>query len=502
MQLNKLINDSFERFGDNTALQIENTSYTYKELQSLTNSLYCAINAALSSIGDIAKCDDELSLSNSIAIFCYKSELAYAGILASILSGITYAPLNPKFPSTRTLKMLQSAKAKIIILDENCLQAFKNLAPSIDWCYHIISTANVISQITHLYPRFKFYDIADFTSRDFDTNIDFTNPAYLLFTSGSTGEPKGVLIARNSLHSYIKRILELFDFSSNDRFSQMFDLTFVLAVHDIFISFCSGACLCVSKNNTINPALYIQKYKINIFFCVPSVFLYMQKMKLLRFAPNVKYALFCGERLNSSVFNLAKYYFTNSKIFNIYGSTEASITAIRYQVVSQDNIPIGAPYSGLEVLIDESGEILLSGDQLATGYLNDRAKTDEKFIYINDKRYYKTGDLGYYKDGLLYCAGRIDEQIKINGFRVELGEVESALRKTSGVSLCACFSKDNKIYGAICANNINETEILSRLRETLPAYEIPAKIFCIGQMPLNANGKVDKNKLKELVDEI
>ena len=113
MQLNKLINDSFARFGDNTALQIENTSYTYKELQSLTNQLSCAINAALSSIGDIAKCNDELSLSNSIAIFCYKSELAYAGILASILSGITYAPLNPKFPSTRTLKMLQSAKAKI-----------------------------------------------------------------------------------------------------------------------------------------------------------------------------------------------------------------------------------------------------------------------------------------------------------------------------------------------------------------------------------------------------
>lgn len=499
MQLNKLINDSFERFGDNTALQIENTSYTYKELQSLTNSLYCAINAALSSIGDIAKSSDELSLSNSIAIFCYKSELAYAGILASILSGITYAPLNPKFPSTRTLKMLQSAKAKIIILDENCLQAFKNLAPSIDWCYHIISTANVISQITHLYPRFKFYDIADFISRDFDTNVDFTNPAYLLFTSGSTGEPKGVLIARNSLHSYIKRILELFDFSSNDRFSQMFDLTFVLAVHDIFISFCSGACLCVSKNNTINPALYIQKYKINIFFCVPSVFLYMQKMKLLRFAPNVKYALFCGERLNSSVFNLAKYYFTNSKIFNIYGSTEASITAIRYQVVSQDNIPIGAPYSGLEVLIDENGEILLSGDQLATGYLNDRAKTDEKFIYINDKRYYKTGDLGYYKDGLLYCAGRIDEQIKINGFRVELGEIESALRKTSGASLCACFSKDNKIYGAICATNIDEAKILARLRELLPAYEIPSKILCLGQMPLNANGKVDKKVLRELI---
>ena len=502
MQLNKLINDSFARFGDNTALQIENTSYTYKELQRLTNSLYCAINAALSSIGDIAKSSDELSLSNSIAIFCYKSELAYAGILASILSGITYAPLNPKFPSTRTLKMLQSAKSKIIILDENCLQAFKNLAPSIDWCYHIISTANVISQITHLYPRFKFYDIADFISRDFDTNVDFTNPAYLLFTSGSTGEPKGVLIARNSLHSYIKRILELFDFSSNDRFSQMFDLTFDLSIHDIFSSLCSGGCLCASKASSINPISYILKHEISVFFCVPSVISYAAYMHLIKSARALKYILFCGEALDTEHIKIAKQISSNSQIFNLYGPTEATVSFTAYEVISQDNISIGTPYDGLEVLIDESGEILLSGDQLATGYLNDRAKTDEKFIYINDKRYYKTGDLGYYKDGLLYCAGRIDEQIKINGFRVELGEVESALRKTSGVSLCACFSKDNKIYGAICANNINETEICSRLRETLPAYEIPAKIFCIGQMPLNANGKVDKNKLKELVDEI
>lgn len=356
------------------------------------------------------------------------------------------------------------------------------------------------------------------------------SPAYLLFTSGSTGIPKGVLVSRANLAHYCARIHVLYGFARGDRISQFFDLTFDLSMHDIFCTLLCGATLVVIPPRALlNPIAFIAQKHLNVFFAVPSLLALLQRLGALKenVLPSLKIALFCGEALPLALAQSFARCAPNALIDNLYGPTEATISFMQYRLIGAggiarhsmprlhcDIVPLGLPYQGLfvslrdergiEVARGEMGEIWLGGDQVALGYDNDTQKTDEKFIFEKGMRWYKTGDLGRFEPALnAFCfCGRADEQVKISGFRVELQEIDIALNKASDVpSRAVVIEHDGAcVLYAVCeTRTLDSKKILAFLREILPVYMLPCKIFALDSFPLNSNGKVDRGAIRQWV---
>ncbi|WP_297600524.1 DUF4910 domain-containing protein, partial [uncultured Helicobacter sp.] len=469
---------------------------------------------------------------SSLIVFGSRELEVYVSILACVLGAITFIPLNPKFPKERQKNIIERTDNAPMILCPNCLESFRKIAHSLSNL--LIFSFGDTQSLQKEFPKHQFVAIPNL-QQEIDTNyqeseIQDSSPAYLLFTSGSTGIPKGVLVSRANLANYCQRVQSLYHFSPKDRISQFFDITFDLSMHDIFCTLLCGATLVVIPHkNLLNPISFLTSKRIHILFAVPSLLAYLQKFKALKenIIPNLKVALFCGEALPTPLaLDFAKAA-PNALLDNLYGPTEATISFTRYRWIGKGGIakcgipqttseilPLGLPFAGLSVSLRDSlgqeisqgemGEIWLGGDQITLGYYKDANKTKEKFIVENGMRWYKTGDLGRFDTALnAYCfCGRIDEQVKIQGFRVELLEIDNALREASGVqSRAILLEKDNlsTLYG-VCENHtLNSKQILENLRAKLPFYMLPSKILVLDKFPLNANGKVDRGAIKQWV---
>lgn len=362
-------------------------------------------------------------------------------------------------------------------------------------------------------------------------SVDVNSIAYLLFTSGSTGQPKGVMISHANVLHYVDYVTKRYGINSADRLSQTFDLTFDLSAHDLFVAWGSGACLCVpTQKQMIKPGAFINQARLTQWFSVPSTAIFMRRLGELKPGsyPHLRLSLFCGEALPMEVARDWSAAAPNSIVENIYGPTELTIGCTAYRWHNQTSpvdceqgiVPIGEPFENMEALIvDEQlrqvpigheGELLMTGPQLGQGYWRDEEKTKSAFISVPGREgiYYRTGDRvrRLAPDKPLTYLGRLDNQVKVLGHRVEIGEVEAVARKLSGVDGVIAIPWPNKtnadgIELFLEMDQFDTEPLLKQMKEQLPHYMIPRNIRTLSRLPRNPNGKYDRGALRDILAE-
>lgn len=514
---------SCEAFPHRPALEVEGKTLSFQELRKKAASLAVTL-------GQRAPSNDPLLT----AIFAYRSVTAFAGILGALFRGHGYVPLNRRFPPARTQTMLQRSGCRAVIVDT---ESEKQLDEILDGFTYplllILPERQEVETLAKRWPQHTILGAQDLEPEESwkPEEVSSDSIAYLLFTSGSTGIPKGVMVAHRNVVPFIDVMVDRYQVTEADRFSQVFDMTFDLSVFDMFVAWERGACVCCpSQKMLIKPDRFLHEAQLTIWFSVPSTGVFMKRLGVLK--PNqyqtLRWSLFCGEPLPVEIAKAWADAAPQSVVENLYGPTELTIACTLYRwdrYSSEDDcvlgvVPIGSPYPGMTALVvDETlqevspgneGELLMTGPQLTLGYLHDPERTTAAFVVPPGREtvFYRTGDrvrrpLG---DGPMLYVGRLDHQIKVNGHRVELGEVEASLRKEAEVDVAIALGWPITASGAagiaafVGRTKIDEETIRENLRAKLPSYMVPHKVYILSEFPLNANGKVDRKALFKLLE--
>jgi len=511
---------SAERFADRPALVVDDERLTYRELAARALTVASTIRRTAPDPCPLA------------AIFASRSATAYAGILGILASGRGYVPLNPRFPVERTRTMLRLSGASLLVVDRRGVALLRKLLAGIDRPLTVVAPElDDAGDLPSAFPQHRFLGSGPPSQRDVALSApsDPAAVAYLLFTSGTTGEPKGVPISHANVSSYLRYVTTRYDLDEHDRCSQAFELTFDLSVHDIFVCWERGACLfCVPEKSAMLPVKFIRDHELTAWFSVPSVAGVLARLALLqpRTLPSLRYSLFCGEPLRAAHAELWQQAAPHSILDNLYGPTEATIAISRYRwdrhssphECVNDIVPIGRVFDGqLGCVVDErrqpvqageAGELWLAGSQVSRGYWNNPEKTHEQFVELPGRPgtiWYRTGDLvRSAADGCLHYLGRIDQQIKIRGYRVEMQEIEAVLRRicrTEQAIAVPYLGSSGAAEGVVAyvsgAPALDREAALSACRAVLPDYMVPRQLHWVTEMPLNANGKIDRARLTE-----
>ena len=465
-----------------------------------------------------------------VGVLASKSLVTYLGPLASHLAGLGYVPLNPRFPAARLGDMLRQSGTHTLVAGAEACRALEELLSSAAAPLTVLlpSTADS-SAIAARHPRHRILDERQIgaCATPEPARPDPGQTAYLLFTSGSTGSPKGVPVTFASLASYLAHVGPLLQLQPEDRASQTFELGFDLSVHDLFITWSAGACLCpLPEAAMLSPARFIRERKLSAWFSVPSVAMIMARMRSLRPGAfdGLRLSLFCGEALPASCAQAWAAAAPASRLLNLYGPTEATIAIASFEwsteaagAVRRGVVPIGEVFpthrhalvspDGLAQAGMAKGELWLAGPQVARGYLNDPQRTSDRFARLagDEATWYRTGDLVERDElGRLHFIGRCDDQIKLRGHRIELLEVDSALREACGSELAVAIpyptrEAPQELVGCVCASPYEEGRILEGCARRLPDYMVPRRLLRLEQMPMNVNGKIDRAAAARLV---
>ncbi len=506
-QAGRRILDVARNHSSRIALIIDGESWSYGEL----------VAAALGIAGHFsAVFEDEPQ--PITAVMAQRHASSYIGILAARFAGHAYVPLNVNHPCQRNAKILKNSGAQRVVCGEFAAASLREIVAAADM------SADVLPVIS-CGERRADYSV-DSSAQAPERQQSLSDLAYILFTSGSTGNPKGVPIQNAQLEAYLKVASSMVDVQPDDRFSQTFELTFDLSVHDLFLCWENGATLVVASEKELRmPSAYIRDHAITCWFSVPTLAyqVRLQEDLIPGAFPRLRSSLFCGEALPTVVATEWEKAAPNSAVENWYGPTEATIACSRFiltgEFIADDTVPIGKAFDDMELLVldsdrermpdGEPGELFLSGAQVATGYLNDAEKTAESFMTLpNGKQAYRTGDRAVVdEDGDVRFLGRVDNQVKVRGFRIELGEIEAALRSaSSGLNAVALAWPGGaeiatSIVAALETGDADTEAIQQQISTTLPDYMVPAMIFCVTEFPTNASGKVDRRGLGELLVE-
>ncbi len=512
---------SSEQFAERPALEVEGRQWTYAELRERATSIAATLQR------------EEPGRAGMLgAVLANRSATAFSGILGTLLAGNGYVPLNPNFPPDRLVNMLERSGCRTIIVGSEAVATLREILRQIRRTLTIVLPDSAgETSIMNEFPDHRFLNEASLAASDewVHAEVGPDDIAYLLFTSGSTGEPKGVPIAHSNIRHFIDVMVERYGITEHDRFSQMFELVFDLSLFDLFVAWEQGACVCCpDKGDAQLPARYLRDSRITVWFSVPSLALAMNKMRMLRpdYYPDLRVSLFCGEALLNDICEAWSVAASNSIIENLYGPTEVTLACTLYRWTPEEGprdsenglVPIGQPYPGMSALVvDEnlcevppgkSGELLMCGPQVAPGYWEDANKTAAAFAIPpgTGSVHYRTGDLVRRPptpDEPIKYQGRLDHQIKIRGNRVELGEVEAVLRQATGAAIAVALGWPRTATGAdgIVAfltdtgADFDSDRAKDALAVKLPSYMVPRELAVVDQMPLNPNGKVDRKAL-------
>ena len=447
-----------------------------------------------------------------IVVYLEKSLKVITSFMGIAYSGGFYSPIDVDMPASRADKILEVLKPRFVITTRELQESFSKLHFEGEYIlYDEVQSAEHDEEI-----------VAETVSKIIDTDL-----LYVLFTSGSTGVPKGVSITHRSVIDYIDWVTKTFNVQPDDRFGNQAPFYFDNSILDIYSCIKTGAThFIIPKKLFFQPVRlleYIKENNINTIFWVPSALIVVSKLRTFEevdLTGVLKRVLFCGEVMPNKQLNEWRKYLPDVIYANLYGPTEIT-DACTYYIVSRkfDNdepLPIGIPMDNTDIIVlndkdelvtgDEVGELCVRGTSLAVGYYNNPEKTKEAFVQnpLNPaypETIYRTGDLVKYNEyGELVYLSRKDFQIKHLGHRIELGEIEVAVSSLPEISLCCCLydEKRQRIVLFIDAH-LDKKEIRERISSLVPDYMLPGKVVTLEDMPINANGKIDRVKLKELL---
>ena len=452
-----------------------------------------------------------------VLIFAQRTRVAYTAIVGALLADMAYVPLNPRFPIERNRLIARSADADLLVCDRRSLDKIKKDPDAVWSCLAVYCLSfDGEDPVLGL--------VWDNRTRASTAPEPAGDPlAYLMFTSGSTGKPKGVPVSQRNVASYLTTVRSLVSPQPSDRFVQVVDLTFDLSVHDMLLCWASGACLySVPEGATLLADRFAIEHELTMWHSVPSTAAMIKQNTGLPAGslPSLRVSIFCGEALPKSVARDWQAAACNCELYNFYGPTEATIACTGYRWRADEDVgpgavPLGNPFAGLRAIaVDkdskvarpgELGELCLQGTQVVSGYWRADDLTQERFVTIPDEdgRWYRTGDIVDYVPGTGFnFRGRVDQQIKVRGYRVELQEIESCIRDASGSAMVAVIpwpvSESEGVMGLvafIAPTPVGTDEILTACRRTLAPYMVPHRVVITDDFPFNANGKLDVRAL-------
>jgi amino acid adenylation domain-containing protein len=510
-----------ERRPDACALVFNGKRASYGELDEASNRLSRALQAVGCRRGD------------RVALLLPKSIQAIIAMFATLKADCTYVPLDTASPPARLVRILQDCESR-------CLLAADSTATVTKEIFRTAAIANS-TRIGWLDGNAECGVSADFSWSDVqrlpasapDSVSSANDAAHILFTSGSTGAPKGVVITHSNVIHFVEWALPFFGITSSDRISGHPPLHFDLSTFDIYGTVAAGAQLhLLPPELNLLPhqlAAYIRDAELTQWFSVPSILHHMAKSDVVLWNdfPGLQRLLWCGEKFPTPALIYWMGHLPHTSFFNLYGPTEATIASSYYPVRQcpadeTAEIPIGEPCGGEQLFVlDEqlqpvaagkAGDLYIGGVGLSPGYWNDPAKTGQVFLKNPlsadpADRMYKTGDLARMgNDGLVYLIGRSDSQIKSRGYRIELGEIEAAVHALSGIRDAAVVAVDAPGFEGttICCAyvpfpgcELSPRFLRKQLVRVLPNYMLPACWLVLERMPRNGNGKTDRPRLRE-----
>ena len=430
-----------------------------------------------------------------VIVYGHKSANMLVAFYAMMKLEIPYIPIDLVYPRERVEKVIKTANAQVFINTTTTAFGFEN-GNEIG-----ISSEGVISKTTDLHP-------IDQVEKTSDPLV------YLIFTSGSTGEPKGVQISTEAVQSFVRWMCKDFGFTTEEVFVNTAILSFDLSVFEVMTFGALGGTLLLNNTEVgsdpkkLMPR--IKKYQGSTWVSTPSFSLIYSRLGEEEQLSSIKTFLFCGEVLPNPLAKALLRNFPTTKVFNTYGPTEATVATTIVEITPElvakhSALPVGRSKMESQLLIEE-GEIVIVGPNVSMGYLNNPELNKMKFVHRNGERAFRTGDLGYLKDGMLFFNGRNDDLVKLHGYRIELNEITSALNDlpyvAHGEAIALRRNGDvKKIVGLIQMLGelkFDRTEIKKDLERTLPPYMIPSDFKAVDRVPLNQNGKADKKLLQEI----
>ena len=485
MTFQQLFENQVEKSPDNIALVFEGEELTYKEINEKANGLARALR------------DKGVKPDDIVGIMLNRSVEMIVSILAVLKSGGAYLPINPSTPKERIEYMLMDSKVNILLSEKDLIKEISFKGEILD-----LNEANLCEGVSH-------------NLKNVNTSKDL---AYIIYTSGTTGNPKAVMIEHVSIVETLLWSGESYGFKSSNTVLPIADYVFDGFITSFFAPIVSGSKIVFIKDLSMSASELIKlitKHRVTHWMSVPSV--YSAVLELLNFenSQSLEVITLAGEDMPRSYIDRTKEINSTIKFCNEYGPTENSVITTILSDVQSDNISIGKPKANSKIYIVDRflnlkpkgvpGELCISGRGLARGYLNNPEITLEKFIdnpFEEGARLYKTGDLAkYLPDGNIKFLGRIDNQVKLRGLRIEIGEIESRLLMHDKVKEVAVVLKENNSKEKyICAylvseEPLEELNLKSYLRGSLPEYMIPSYFIGLDKMPLNSNGKLDKKSL-------
>ncbi|HEY1587276.1 MAG TPA: amino acid adenylation domain-containing protein, partial [Polyangia bacterium] len=451
-----------------------------------------------------------------VGVLAARSLDALGGILGTLWAGATYVPLSTKLPDERLATLLARVPLDAVIVDGNGM-------------------ASLTPRVRSLLPGAMLSPSQDAafaasTPLAEPVPVDGERAAYLLFTSGTTGVPKAVEVTVANVAAYLRGINGLYRFTPGDRVSQFAEISFDFSVHEMLVAWGAGASLwVVPENQRLAPHQFIRENAITVWSSVPSVVSMLQRLKLLRPAsfPSLRLTLFSGDALPAPAAQAWQAAAPSSRIDNHFGATELTVMCTHASYSGPDcadargMVPVGVAYPEMRAAViaedgsfaarGVAGELAFSGPQVTAGYRGEPELTARRFprkqhAEWGDTRWYLTGDLAVEDaNGTLHHLGRVDNQVKVRGYRIELEDVESHLREVSGCELVCVLAwpleagTATGLVAFVTACGKSESALKEALQARLPSYMVPKEVRSIDELPLSDHGKVDRKRLRQLL---
>ena len=434
-----------------------------------------------------------------ILLYGSKSLFTYGAIFGILFSGNTWIPLSTELPPNRLIEIIKMTGAHLLISDIPLPDEIARFAG--DEGIGLVQMKDLMTRIEG-----KDVELPEYHKDDV---------AYVMFTSGSTGTPKGVPMTHENYINFIRNCMEILPFKKYDVFSDYHDFAFDIS---IFYLFC-----CPLVEGVFAPVLtqedkvialrFMQENHITVWSSVPSVISQIQQFYPSKSPKtDVRIMFLCGEPFSLKVLKYCLENLQIPKTYNFYGLTESGVENFYHECSIDDlskyepfgYVPIGQPLPGNDIRVSPEKELLLSGCQITPAYLGDVG--EEKFVEIEGQRWFLTGDIVERHGGVYFCKGRLDSQIKLSGYRIELMDIEVNIKRFQGVDEAVCFVTERgekKILTAAIRlqsrDGFDMNQLKDFLKREMPGYMVPAKYHLVDEIPVNKNGKIDRRGIKVLL---